>query len=125
MTRKKKRGRRALHPLDALGGESRRDRKKEAQLCAQVREALSLALADVEDDLVLSLFVLDVVPAPNSSRLAVRLEAEPDADVEAIHVRLDALAGRFRSEVASAIHRKKTPTLVFEIMPRSVRLPSP
>ena len=120
MTRKNKRGRRAPDASELFGGPSggnRRDRRKEAQLCAQVREALSLALADVEDDEILELFVLDVVPAPDAGRLAVQLELPAGADPDAIRERLDRLKGRLRGEVASAIHRKKTPSLVFELIP--------
>ena len=38
----------------------RREHQKTAQLCSQVAEALSLALAAVEDDVLLDLYVLDV-----------------------------------------------------------------
>lgn len=84
----------------------------------QVREALSLAFADIEDEAILELFVLEVMPAPDSSRLAVQVEAPPGTDLEAAHERLTRYLGRLRSEVASAIHRKKTPSLVFVVIPR-------
>ncbi|MCB9594207.1 MAG: ribosome-binding factor A [Sandaracinaceae bacterium] len=98
----------------------RRDGQKTAQLCAQVREALSLALAGIADDVILGLYVLDVTPAPDSTRLRVQLGVSDDAEPDDVHERLDRYAGRLRNEVAGAIHRKKTPTLVYELMPRGL-----
>ncbi len=98
----------------------RREAQKAAQLCSQVREALSLALAAVEDDVLLDLFVLDVTPAPDSGRLRVTVDVDGGHDHAHVLGRLDRHMGALRAEVASAIHRKKTPTLVFEVLPQYV-----
>jgi len=90
-----------------------RDDQKVSRLCRQVREALSLALADVEDDAILELSVIDVVPAPDVTRLAVSIHAPEGSDIHALHEKLERVMGRLRSDVANAIHRKKTPSLVF------------
>ncbi|MEQ9073563.1 MAG: ribosome-binding factor A [Sandaracinaceae bacterium] len=122
MSKRRKRGR--GHRGDALpgpddlfsaGGADRRAGIKEAQLCAQVRETLSFALADTTDETLLSVFVIDVVPAPDSSRLAVKVEAPGDPDV--VHERLARELGRLRTEMAHAIHRKKVPNLTFVVFP--------
>lgn len=78
-----------------------------------MREALSLALADIDDDVILDLSVVDVVPAPDATRLAVQMYAPAGSDLEEMLARLERYMGRLRSDVASAIHRKKTPSLVF------------
>jgi len=94
----------------------RRDRQKAAQLCTQVSEALSLAMAAIEDDVILDLYVLDVTPAPDSGRLRVQVTGAEDPE-EALS-RLQRWSGHLRAEVTASIHRKKTPQLVFEVLPR-------
>ena len=115
MSKRRKRGRDALPGPDDLFSASadRRASIKEAQLCAQVRETLSFALADTTDDTLLSVFVLDVVPAPDQSRLAVQVEAPGDPDE--VQRRLVQELGRLRTEIAHAIHRKKVPNLTFVV----------
>lgn len=113
--------RRRKRSADALSGPEgafaappdRRTKIKEAQLCAQVRDALSLALADSTDETLLGVFVLDVLPAPDSSRLAVQVEAPGDPDE--VQRRVVQELGRLRTEVAHAIHRKKVPSLAFVV----------
>ena len=95
----------------------RRDRQKAAQLCAQVSEALSLAMAAIEDDVILDLYILEVTPAPDAGRLRVQVAGAGDPE-EAL-ARLERWSGQLRAEVASSIHRKKTPQLLFEVIPRS------
>jgi ribosome-binding factor A len=95
----------------------RREHLKTAQLCAQVAEALSLALGAIEDDVILGLDVLEVVPAPDGTRLAVRLAVSGEHEADMVHERLERFAGRLRSEVAGAIHRKKAPALFYLLVP--------
>jgi ribosome-binding factor A len=95
----------------------RREQIKDAQLCAAVRETLSLALAQSPDELLLSLFVSDVVPAPDASRLAVHIEAPPEVDLEEAREALERLGGSLRAEVAASIQRRKTPALFFDVRP--------
>lgn len=98
----------------------KKEDRKARQLCRQVAEALDQILAgEVGDDLLRTLRVADVLPAPDTSRLLVTLGVDcppEDFDRNAIDERLARFRGRLRCEVAAAITRRKTPTLVFEII---------
>jgi len=88
--------------------------RKALQLCRQVERVLSVAL---EGELVRDLTVKSVVPGPDSSRLLVSVVFHGPEGVEAAAV-LNALRdqhARLRSEIAYAIHRKKTPELAFHV----------
>lgn len=98
-------------------GNRRNKERKDAQLCAQVRETLSLTLAETPEPDLLELFVLDVVPGPDSSRLVVHVAAPSGRDPDDVRARLDSIAGRLRSEVAAVVHRKKAPQLAFVVVP--------
>ncbi|AKT38460.1 ribosome-binding factor A [Chondromyces crocatus] len=91
--------------------------RKERQLCRQAHEALSEALATLNDSILLEVWVAAVEPAPDGSRLAVIVQAPRGAPLDEVKERLERVAGYLRSEVASAIHRKRAPTLVFQVMP--------
>ena len=99
---------------------ARREAQKAAQLCSQVQEALSLALAAIEDEILLDLYVLSVTPAPDAKRLRVTVDVAGGHERDEVLERIDRHMGRLRAEVTSAIHRKKTPALVFEVMPQKV-----
>lgn len=97
---------------------SRQAGRKALQLCEQVRVSLHGVLAACADDVVRDLQVLTVLPAPHSGRLqiAVAIPAVADAiDRETVQTRLRAVGGWIRSEVASAIHRRKVPELVWDV----------
>lgn len=114
---KRQRGRKApFDGGDGLGA-SRRDAIRDARLCAQVAEAVALALGD--DAVLCELAVMEVVPTPDASRLAVRVIAPAGSDLDALRDRLDAQGGRLRGEVAAAIHRKRAPTLFFDVVIRT------
>lgn len=92
--------------------------RKARQLCAQVADTLSLVLAgECEDELLHNLHVLSVEPAPDASRLAVTVRADVigGVDPRLVRDRLSDVAGRLRTEVASAITRKRAPKLVFHV----------
>jgi ribosome-binding factor A len=97
-------------------GRGRRDHKT-AQLCRQVFRAVSLALAECGDDVLRELVVHEVEPAPDASRLLVRVGFSASvADVSGVADVLGRLAqasGFLRREVASAITRKRAPELMF------------
>jgi len=102
------------------GGESQRlsserqAQRKAHQFCRQVQRALNLALADRSaGDAINGLFVEEVSPAPDCGRLLVHVvipEGLPIADAIAA---LGREAPRLRSEVATAITRKRAPELSF------------
>ena len=84
-------------------------------MCRQVFDALSLALADIDDPLLDDLALVSVVPAPDASRVQVTLVPSTEVDRDAVLARLDAYAKEFREEVAAELTRKRAPELVFVI----------
>ncbi len=96
---------------------SRRTQIKDAQLCRAVRDTLSLVLAESMDPRLSSLFVMEVVPAPDASRLAVRVEAPRELDPDEVRDVLEGMVPELRSEIADAVERKKTPGLTFVVIP--------
>ena len=111
-----------VDPRDYFSSGTSRHRRsrKTKQLCRQVAETLDLVLSgDCRDEILQSLQVVSVVPAPNSSRLLVTVVAGlPDAQLDRglILNRLDKQSGRLRSEVAASINRKRAPMLVFNVL---------
>jgi ribosome-binding factor A len=101
---------------------------KTAQLCRQVLRTLTMALADCADDVIRELTVLDVVPAPDATRLLVTVAAygmnaetgtggvfRPGIGVE-LMARLLAATPHLRREIAGAITRKRVPELMFQVV---------
>lgn len=103
--------------LDGRPVRERVKNRKALQLCAQIADTLNEVLAgECGDDLLRELAVVSVHPAPDSSRLLVTLAAPADGPpVEALRQRLDHAAGKLRSDVAAAIHRKRVPLLTFQV----------
>jgi ribosome-binding factor A len=97
---------------------------KDLQLCRQVFDALTYALAELDDPQIEELAVASVVPAPSSSRVLVTLVAtREDLATDALAAALaciDASANELREEVAAEITRQRVPELVFRIAPRAV-----
>jgi ribosome-binding factor A len=91
--------------------------RKALQLCRQVAETLHLALAGCGDPCLNDLLVLDVMPFPDSSRMLVTVQSATGTatDPAAILERVRQAAAMLRNEVAIAIHRRKTPDLVFRV----------
>ena len=98
-----------------------RGEQKAMQLCRQAQRALSLALAgECDDDVLRSLYVDSVVPAPDAMQLLVRLvipRAARELRADDILARLDRVHGLLRHAVAEAITRKRAPELAFIIVP--------
>lgn len=120
MTRERSRGRAgSARDADSFFGpaEDRKVERKERQLCRQVQEAVSEALAGMEDDVLLEVWVADVEPAPDAGRLAVIVQAPRGVSPEDVAARLEKVAGYLRAEVASVITRKRVPTLTFRVLP--------
>jgi ribosome-binding factor A len=103
-------------------GDGRKESRKCRQLCRQVAEALDWVLSgDIPDDLLRSLRVAAVEPAPYSSRLLVTVVTDlppEEANPQEILHRLQQHAGRLRCEVATSINRRKAPTLAFQVISR-------
>ncbi|MFO0749064.1 MAG: hypothetical protein U1F43_25890 [Myxococcota bacterium] len=93
-----------------------RDTKGE-QLCAQVADALTLALATAQNAALRDLVVVAVTPRRGSACLEVVLEAPPDRAVRELEAHVKRALGWLRSEVADAIERKRVPELVVVVVP--------
>lgn len=95
--------------------------RKTMQLCSQVRDALSAALAGCRNASLRDLEVAAVTPA-GGGRLLVTLRLAPSAGagdlaaLQALQQHLAGAHGLLRSEVAAAVHRRKAPDLVFQVL---------
>jgi ribosome-binding factor A len=104
----------------ARKGRPRKGDRKDRQLCSQVAETLSLVLSgECDDEVLQSLQVVAVDPAPDASQLVVTVRAgmpdeqiDPDDAME----RLTQIMGKLRCEVAGAITRKRAPKLLFRVL---------
>ncbi|MEZ4224308.1 MAG: hypothetical protein R3B13_25385 [Polyangiaceae bacterium] len=113
--------------------------RKLAQLCAQVHDAIRFALAGAADSRLRELLVQEVRPAPDGARLGVVLMlvrgcgAARDVnaphrgstaeewsswqdDIDAAYDALRKAGPWLRRQVASEIHRKRTPELAFQVL---------
>ena len=98
--------------------QNRNDRKA-YQLSHQVADTLSLVLSGELGDELQHLRIVSVTPAPDSSQLLVLVApaiAGSLVDPDAVIARLEAVAGRLRSEVAASITRRRAPKLVFQFV---------
>lgn len=111
----------AVDPREFFRKKYRSKDSKALRLCKQVADTLSLVLAgEIADELLQSLEVFSVQPAPSTKRLLVvvrplsdiRDKTTPDEIVQ----KLTSVSGVLRSEVAAAISRRKMPSLVFEVV---------
>jgi ribosome-binding factor A len=102
-------------PLDRASGKVAN--RKALQLAAQVAETLSQVLqGECDDEILRDLLVTSVVPAPDSTQLLVTVSPAPSAgpvSTTEVMNHLQKARGKLRSEVALAIHRRKTPELLF------------
>lgn len=93
--------------------------RKALQLCGEVAKSVGHVLAwELGDEVLGELHVEAVVPAPDSTRLlvTVSLLGTPGGSGPAdLQQRLRGATGRLRREIASAIHRRRVPDLVFRV----------
>ncbi len=86
-------------------------------MCRQVFDALSYALASLDDPMIDDLVLASVVPAPSSARVEVTLVPSRDEfDYDEALARLTVIAPSLRADVAGEICRKRAPELVFRIV---------
>jgi ribosome-binding factor A len=115
-----------LHPDDGVdpredkrrdAGDERKPERKLRQLCKQVAQALQLALGNLPHaDGLVGVSVWDVSPAPNAGRLCVVIAVADAGRREQVAAIVRRHSGRLRGEVASAITRRRTPELTFEVI---------
>jgi ribosome-binding factor A len=94
--------------------------RKALQLCRQIEREISLIISgELNEDRLRDLLVLSVEPFPNTNQLLVTLQA-PSVCTHDELLQLDQLLmihkPHIRSEIAAAIHRKKTPELSFRVI---------
>lgn len=98
-----------------------RNGHKDLQVCRQVFDALTYALAELDDPLIEQLALVSVTPAPSAARVLVTLApCHAGLDIEAALARLRDVAPGLREEVAAEVSRRRVPELVFR-----VAMPSP
>jgi ribosome-binding factor A len=94
--------------------------RKALQLCAQVARTLAGVLSgECGDDRLRDLLVESVQPAPDSTRLLVTVYPGPAfaaGDTEPVLAALYGAMGLLRGQIARAIHRKRVPELVFQVL---------
>jgi ribosome-binding factor A len=92
---------------------------KLSQLCSQVEEAVVYALGASRDAALRDVLVVSVVPARGAASLQLTVESDADGvdGMDRVHAKLTRAKGYLRSEIASAINRKRTPDLTFVVVP--------
>jgi ribosome-binding factor A len=94
--------------------------RKALQLCGEVARTLNLIFAgECGDDVLRGLAVESVVPAPNSSRLLVRVyrtTSSAERSAEEVLRHLQRAHGMLRSQVAGAVNRRRAPDLTFQVV---------
>lgn len=89
---------------------------KDLQVCRQVFDALTYALADLDDPVIDELVLASVTPAPSAARVLVTLVPSRDGiDPDAALARLLEAEPELREEVAAEISRRRVPVLAFRI----------
>lgn len=89
---------------------------KDLQVCRQVFDALTYALADLDDPLIEELVLASVTPAPSAARVMVTLVPSREGiDLDAALVRLREAEPELREEVAAEVTRRRVPVLAFRI----------
>ena len=84
-------------------------------MCAQARDALSLAMSGADDERLHDASILDVVPHPDASCLLVAVSA-PESAADDVRAAISESRSWLRREVAAEIHRSRTPELVFRVV---------
>jgi ribosome-binding factor A len=108
---------RFFSPFDSESSvSSPQEDRKLKQLVREAYRVLSQAVGELEDRRLTSAFVVEVRPAPDGSRLAVCVSAGGSDPAEVLAA-LDLARGLLRGELASAMARKRTPELSFEVLP--------
>lgn len=95
---------------------NRKENRKTKQLCQQVARTLNLCLNDCDDSIVQSMFLVGVVPAPDSSCLLIHVECDVENfDHDAAMIAIGNQTARLQFEISRSIHRKRVPNLTFSV----------
>jgi ribosome-binding factor A len=90
---------------------------KDLQVCRQVFDALTYALAELDDPVIDELMLVSVIPAPSAARVQVTLvpTSTDSLDLDEALERLYEVAPELRLDVAAELSRRRVPELVFRI----------
>jgi ribosome-binding factor A len=91
--------------------------RKLKQLTREVHRVLVQAVGELADPRLVSAYVIDVRPAPDAGRFVVLVSAGALGTASSVAEGLAAARGHLRGELASALARKRTPELAFEVVP--------
>ena len=99
---------------------NRNHERQTSRVCRVAYRVVSeLLMAEVSDPWLQSLQVMGVEPAPDASRLVVRVCSDEHAlSSEIMEQRLQRAQGLMRTALAQALQRKRTPQLAFVVVPR-------
>jgi ribosome-binding factor A len=106
--------RQQMHSSNDRGG---RSSSKSLQLCAQVHDALSYALGDSSDPVLMDLVLDHVEPMQGDQHVLVVMQDPCGHGLVATLAALDRARGYLRDAVAAAIARRRVPKLSFTVMP--------
>jgi len=98
----------------------RKANRKALQLCGQVFDLLSQILSgECGDEVLRSLQVVSVAPAPDASQLLVlvaQIQGESHLQASEVLSRLNNASGMLRSLVAAGVTRRRAPKLLFRVV---------
>ncbi len=103
-----------MHASDDRGG---RSFTKSLQLCAQVHDALSWALGDSSDPVLMDLVLDRVEPMPDDKHVLVVMQDPCGHGLVASLQALDRARAWLREAVASTVQRRRVPQLSFTVLP--------
>lgn len=87
-----------------------------SQVIASARRTIAMAMDDARDPVLTRARLVDVVPHPDASCLRIVVSAATD-DVEAVRDALQRARSYLRAELAADLDRRRTPEIVFTIVP--------
>jgi ribosome-binding factor A len=94
-----------------------RSSSKARQLCAQVHDALSYALGESSDPILMDLALDHVEPMPDDRHVLVVVTDPCGHGLAASLAALDRARGFLRDAVATVVQRRRVPQLSFTVMP--------
>ena len=94
---------------------SRKQDRKDLQLCRQIARVLSFVLPDCDDLTVQNMDVVGVSPNPDGSCVRVHIVCHDPSSIALANEALQNQKTRLQYEIARGINRKRVPNLVFDV----------
>lgn len=110
-----------IHPEDGIdprewfknSRSSRKQNRKDFQLCGQIARVLSFVLADCNDPIVRNMDLVSVTPNPDATCVRVQVICHERTSLATAQQALQNQIPRLQFEIARSINRKRVPNLVF------------